>query len=117
MSNSNNIEKSFQLHHIDNDAVDMVSDELSDSSCELSDSSCESIYDIEDKHTLSQVSPYDNNDIQEAKRLGMSLEDLFKMYQEINKYVCNEPEDTSEWPFDYNDLGYYDEGMEESYYG
>jgi len=110
MSNSNNIEKSFQLHHIDNDDVDIVSDELSDSSCE-------SIYDTEDKHTLSQVSPYDNNDIQEAKRLGMSVEDLFKMYQEINNYVCNEPEDTSEWPFDYNDLGYYDEGMEESYYG
>ena len=48
------------------------------------------------------------------------VEDLFKMYQEMNNYmnnyVSNEPEYTPEWPFDYG-LGYCDEGMEESYYG
>jgi len=131
MSDISDSENSFQLHHIDNDAVDIVSDELSYSSCEsnendtvnivsdeLSCSSCESNENeiAENKPNLAEISPYDKNDVIEAKRLGMSVEDMFKMYQEINDYVSNEPEYSPEWPFNYG-LGYTDEGLEESFYG
>ena len=111
MSDISDSEKSFQLYDIDNDAVDIISDELSCSSCESNENEIE-----ETKSNLSEISPYDNNDVLEAKRLGMSVEDMFKMYQEINNYISNEPEYTPEWPFDYG-LGYSDEGMEESIYG
>ena len=111
MSDISDSESSFQLYDIDNDAVDIISDELSCSSCESNENETE-----ETKSNLSVISPYDNNDILEAKRLGMSVEDMFKMYQEINNYISNEPEYTPEWPFDYG-LGYSDEGLEESFYG
>ena len=111
MSDISDSESSFQLYDIDNDAVDIISDELSCSSCESNENEIE-----ETKSNLSEISPYDNNDVLEAKRLGMSVEDMFKMYQEINNYISNEPEYTPEWPFDYG-LGYSDEGMEESIYG
>ena len=111
MSDISDSENSFQLHHIDNDTVDIVSDEVSCSSCESNENEIE-----ETKSNLSEISPYDNNDVLEAKRLGMSVEDMFKMYQEINNYISNEPEYTPEWPFDYG-LGYSDEGLEESFYG
>ena len=111
MSNSSSSEKSFQLHHIENDAVDIISDEVSCSSCESNEN------EMTDNETnLAEISPYDNNDVIEAKRLGMSVEDMFKMYEEINNYISNEPEYTPEWPSDYG-LGYCDEGMEESFYG
>jgi hypothetical protein len=111
MSDISDSESSFQLYDIDNDAVDIISDELSCSSCESNENEIE-----ETKSNLSEISPYDNNDVLEAKRLGMSVEDMFKMYQEINNYISNEPEYTPEWPFDYG-LGYSDEGLEESFYG
>ena len=111
MSDINDSESSLQLYDIDNDAVDIISDELSCSSCESNENEIE-----ETKSNLSEISPYDNNDVLEAKRLGMSVEDMFKMYQEINNYISNEPEYTPEWPFDYG-LGYSDEGLEESFYG
>ena len=111
MSNSSSSENSFQLHHIENDAVDIISDEVSCSSCESNEN------EMTDNETnLAEISPYDNNDVIEAKRLGMSVEDMFKMYEEINNYISNEPEYTPEWPFDYG-LGYCDEGLEESFYG
>ena len=117
MSNSSGSENSFQLHQIDNDDVDIVSDELSCSSCESNEDENEDENEnIQRKQTLSEIYPYDNNDVAEAKRIGMTIEELFKMYQEINNYVSNEPEYMPEWPFDYG-LGYSDEGMEESYYG
>ena len=111
MSDISDSESSLQLYDIDNDAVDIISDELSCSSCESNENEIE-----ETKSNLSEISPYDNNDVLEAKRLGMSVEDMFKMYQEINNYISNEPEYTPEWPFDYG-LGYSDEGLEESFYG
>ena len=111
MSDISDSESSLQLYDIDNDAVDIISDELSCSSCESYENEIE-----ETKSNLSEISPYDNNDVLEAKRLGMSVEDMFKMYQEINNYISNEPEYTPEWPFDYG-LGYSDEGLEESFYG
>jgi hypothetical protein len=111
MSDLSDSESSFQLYDIDNDAVDIISNELSCSSCESNENEIE-----ETKSNLSEISPYDNNDVLEAKRLGMSVEDMFKMYQEINNYISNEPEYTPEWPFDYG-LGYSDEGLEESFYG
>ena len=111
MSDISDSENSFQLHHIDNDAVDIVSDELSCSSCESNENEI-----AENKPNLAEISPYDKNDVIEAKRLGMSVEDMFKMYQEINDYVSNEPEYSPEWPFNYG-LGYTDEGLEESFYG
>tara|TARA_E500000178_G_scaffold223038_1_gene219996 strand:- start:755 stop:1090 length:336 start_codon:yes stop_codon:yes gene_type:complete len=111
MSDISDSENSFQLYDIDNDAVDIVSDELSCSSCDSNENEI-----IKNKSNLSDISPYDNNDVIEAKRLGMSVEDMFKMYQEINDYVSNEPEYTPEWPFDCG-LGYSDEGLEESFYG
>jgi len=111
MSDISDSESFLQLYDIDNDAVDIISDELSCSSCESNENEIE-----ETKSNLSEISPYDNNDVLEAKRLGMSVEDMFKMYQEINNYISNEPEYTPEWPFDYG-LGYSDEGLEESFYG
>ena len=113
MSISSDSENYFQLYDIYNDAVDIVSDELSCSSCESNKNETEN---VEGKQTLSEIYPYDNNDVAEAKRIGMTVEELFKMYQEINNYVSNEPEYMPEWPFDYG-LGYSDEGIEESYYG
>ena len=107
MSNNSNSDQ-IVLHTIENSNVDIVSDEFSSSESEI------------EENTYEEILPYDNEDIAEAKRLGMSVEDLFKMYQEMNSYmnnyISNEPEYTPEWPFDYG-LGYCDEGMEESYYG
>lgn len=111
MSISSDSENYFQLYDIYNDAVDIVSDELSCSSCESNENEMTS-----NETNLAEISPYDYNDVIEAKRLGMTVEDMFKMYEEINNYVSNEPEYIQEWPFDYG-LGYSDEGLEESLYG
>ena len=49
----------------------------------------------------------------------MTVEDMFKMFEEINNYESDEPDyspEYPEWPFDRNS-GYCDEGFEESYYG
>ena len=110
MSNLNSPENSFQFYSVDNDVVDVISDEFYSSSSESED-------ELENKNVSSEISPYDEEDILEAKRLGMSLEDMFIMYQEINNCVSDEPEYTPEWPFDYYQSGYCDEGTEESYYG
>ena len=59
---------------------------------------------------------YDEKDVEDAKNLGMTVEQLFKMLDECNQYSQeDEHEDCVEWPH----LGlneYVDEGAEESMY-
>ena len=103
-----NLNSSYNLHEVKNDVVDIVTDEFSDNEEDEIDSTVET--------SLSEISPYDENDIKEAKALGMTVEDMFKMYQEINNYESDEPDYSPEWPFD-NRNNYCDEGFEESYFG
>ena len=52
------------------------------------------------------------NDMKDAQRLGMTLDELYNMYNEINNHqeeICNY---APEWPFDHSS-GYQDEGLEE----
>ena len=59
---------------------------------------------------------YDEKDVEDAKNLGMTVEEMFKMLDECNKYSPDDDhEDCVEWPY----LGlneYVDEGVEESMY-
>ena len=96
MSNSDN---SCILYEVKNDIVDIVTEEF-----------------IDEDNELPEICSYDDNDIKHAKDLGMTVEDMFEMYEEINNYESDEPEYAPEWPFDRNS-GYCDEGFEESYYG
>ena len=59
---------------------------------------------------------YTEEDIREAQQFGVSVEELFKIYEEINNYDdeydhCN----CQEWP-NWTDGGYEDEGLAESMY-
>ncbi len=70
-----------------------------------------SVNDEEDDHVVL----YDEKDIEDAKRLGMTVEQLFKMLDECNQYEDDDHDDCVEWPY----LGlneYVDEGAEESMY-
>jgi|TARA_E500000178_G_scaffold347795_1_gene401665 hypothetical protein len=107
MSNSSNL---CNLYEVKNDIVDIVTDEFSDNEDE--DEEVNSIIET----TLSEIYPYDDKDIKEARDLGMTVEDMFKMYQEINNYESDESDYLPEWPFDNRDV-YCDEGFEESYFG
>jgi len=107
MSNSDNMDQ-IVLHTIVNSNVDIISDEFSSSESENEEN---------EESINSDILPYDDEDILEAKRLGMTVADMFKMYQEINNYEIDEHENCHEWPFNYDNVGYYDEGMEESFYG
>jgi hypothetical protein len=83
---------------------------ISDEENEL-DISVISVNDEEDDHVVL----YDEKDIEDAKRLGMTVEQLFKMLDECNQYEYDDHEDCVEWPY----LGlneYVDEGAEESMY-
>ena len=71
MSNSDN---SCTFHEVKNDIVDIITEEFSD----------EENNDIENNIELAEICPYDEKDIKYAKDLGMSVEDMFKMFQEIN---------------------------------
>lgn len=52
------------------------------------------------------------DDMKEADRLGMTLEELYKMYDEINNFQEDIRYYAPEWPFDHSG-GYQDEGIEE----
>lgn len=59
---------------------------------------------------------YDEKDVEDAKNLGMTVEQLFKMLDECNQYSQEDDHtECGEWPY----LGlneYEDEGAEESMY-
>jgi hypothetical protein len=129
MSNSDN---SCILYEVKNDNVDIDYDELSKNLCIICKvdmgsnnprqlcrkTYCENEEDHED-NKFAEICPYDDKDIKQAKDLGMTVEDMFKMFEEINNYESDEPDyspEYPEWPFDRNS-GYCDEGFEESYYG
>ena len=59
---------------------------------------------------------YTEEDIIEAQQFGVSVEELFKIYEEINNYddECD-PCNCQEWP-NWTDGGYEDEGQLESMY-
>lgn len=59
---------------------------------------------------------YTEEDIREAQQFGVSVEELFKIYEEINNYddECD-PCNCQEWP-NWTDGGYEDEGQLESMY-
>ena len=60
---------------------------------------------------------YTEEDIKEAERFGVTVQELFKIYEEINNYDQYEPycncEEWPKWPYG---GGYEDEGLEESMY-
>ena len=57
---------------------------------------------------------YTDDEIKEAQQFGVTVEELFKIYEEINNYEPDEPSSNcEEWPvLGWN--GYEDEGLEES---
>ena len=74
-----------------------------------------SVISVNDEEDEEHVVLYDEKDIEDAKRLGMTVEQLFKMLDECNQYEYDDHEDCVEWPY----LGlneYVDEGAEESMY-
>lgn len=70
---------------------------------------------------IHEVSPFNSEDLREAHRLGMSVCDMFKMYDEINNHVDEDDYKNNcppEWPLHLDVRGTYeDEGFNESYYG
>ena len=70
---------------------------------------------------IGEVCPFNSEDIKEANRLGMSVCEMFKMYDEINNHVDEDDYKNNcppEWPLHLNMGGTYeDEGFCESYYG
>lgn len=60
---------------------------------------------------------YTEEDIIQAQQFGVSVEELFKIYEEINNYDDDEYDhcNCEEWP-NWNDRGYEDEGVAESMY-
>lgn len=71
---------------------------------------------------VGDVTPcFNSEDIREAHRLGMSVSDMFKMYDEINNRVDEDEYKNNcphEWPLHLSGHGTYeDEGFCESYYG
>lgn len=71
---------------------------------------------------VGDVTPcFNSEDVMEAHRLGMSVCDMFKMYDEINNRVDEDDYKNNcppEWPLHLNMRGTYeDEGFCESYYG
>jgi len=60
---------------------------------------------------------YTEEDIREAKRFGVTVEELFKIYEEINNYDDDGYDDYNceEWP-NWTVGGYEDEGLAESMY-
>ena len=69
---------------------------------------------------IGEVCPFNSEDVKEAHRLGMSVCDMFKMYDEINNHVDEDDYKNNcppEWPIHLNIVGIYeDEGFCESYY-
>ena len=65
---------------------------------------------LENEHSNIDFDMID--DMKEADRLGMTLEELYKMYDEINNFQEDIRDYAPEWPFD-NSSGYQDEGLEE----
>ena len=65
---------------------------------------------LENEHSNIDFDMID--DMKEADRLGMTLEELYKMYHEINNFQEDIRDYAPEWPFD-NSSGYQDEGLEE----
>lgn len=70
---------------------------------------------------IGEISPFTSEDVIEANRLGMSVCEMFKMYDEINNHVDEDDYKNNcppEWPLHLNMRGTYeDEGFCESYYG
>jgi len=70
---------------------------------------------------IGKVCPFNSEDVKEAHRLGMSVCDMFKMYEKINNHVDEDDYKNNcppEWPLHLNLSGTYeDEGFCESYYG
>ena len=70
---------------------------------------------------IGEVCPFNSEDVKEARRLGMSVCEMFKMYEEINNHVNEDDYKNNfppEWPLHLNLRGTYeDEGFCESYYG
>ena len=70
---------------------------------------------------IGEVCPFNSEDVKEANRLGLSVCEMFKMYDEINNHVDEDDYKNncpSEWPLHLNMRGTYeDEGFCESYYG
>tara|TARA_A100001015_G_scaffold311076_1_gene413600 strand:- start:1682 stop:1984 length:303 start_codon:yes stop_codon:yes gene_type:complete len=74
-----------------------------------------SLCDEEEEDELEKVLYYCEEDVKEAKRLGMDVEEMLKMYEFINSQVDDEQHYCEEWPSIINSY-YEDEGMEESMY-
>ena len=71
----------------------------------------------ESDNSIESIIIYTEDDVEEAKRLGMSVEDMFEMYDEINYFETDEPEcNCEEWPVWGCGGGYEDEGLAESMY-
>ncbi len=65
---------------------------------------------------IENIIIYTDDEIKQAEQFGVSVEELFKIYEEINNYEPDEPScNCEEWPI-WNGQGYEDEGLEESMY-
>lgn len=57
------------------------------------------------------------SDILLAEQLGMSVYEMYEMFEEVARQIDEEQEDYEEWPNLGHGHGYTDEGTEESYAG
>ncbi len=99
---------------ISQDEISKDNEEIDTNACIVSDVSTieTDIEDIDDDFII-----YTDDDVKTAKYFGVSVEELFKIYEEINNYEPDEPEcNCEEWPVWGCDGGYEDEGLEESMY-
>ena len=111
----------IMTYPIDNQPYDLASEEFETEyeneqyyNDEDNLSEVSNIYDeesiLENEHSNIDFDMID--DMKEADRLGMTLEELYKMYDEINNFQEDIRDYAPEWPFDHSS-GYQDEGLEE----
>lgn len=75
-----------------------------------------SIIASEIDNSIESIIIYTDDEIRQAEQFGVSVDELFKIYEEINNYEPDEPScNCEEWPI-WNSQGYEDEGLEESMY-
>lgn len=56
-------------------------------------------------------------DILLAQQLSMTVDEMYEMFEEVNRQIEEEQQEYEEWPNLGNGYGYTDEGAEESYAG
>ena len=105
----------IMIYSFANEPYDLACEEFnSDNESDDELSMVSYVYEEDDilEYECSNIETDMIDDMKDADRLGMTLEELYKMYDEINNFQEDIRDYAPEWPFDRSG-GYQDEGIEE----